>query len=411
MALSDAQKTIAFSTKRFRVAVCGRRFGKTFLAIRELAKFARLPGQRIWYVAPTRAQGKGIVWDQLKQRLGELNWIKRINESDLAITLINGSIIEIKSGDAYERMRGFSVDFIVFDEFADIDEDAWTVVRPALADKQGHALFIGTPKGNQNWARNIYDMSLSNTDWASFSYTTLDGGRVPDWEVEAAKKEMDVRLFRQEFLATFEDAGNQVFYSWNRSDNMVPYTGPAPAQLYIGMDFNVGKMCALVGVRIGETMHIIDEIVLPSSNTDEMVSEIRTRYRHLSPDRIWVYPDPASRQNRSSAGGRTDLSILQNAGFTVKCPNSHNPIRDGVNAVNSRLCSATGDHYLFVDPKNKYTIESLERLSYKQGSNQPDKDSGYDHMADALRYLIEFIWPVRRVIEPRPAQRWGMRMA
>ena len=343
-----------------------------------------------------------------------MHWIKRVNESELSITLVNNTIIEIKSGDAYERMRGFSVDFIVFDEFADIDEDAWTVVRPALADRQGHAFFISTPKGNQNWARDMYDMALTNPDWESFTYTTLDGGRVPDYEVEAAKREMDERLFRQEFLATWEDAGNQVFYAWNRQHNMVKYTGPQPKQIHIGMDFNINPMSATVGVRVdANTMHIFDEISMYSSNTDEMVAEIKSRFNYLPANQIFVYPDPASRAAKTSAGGRTDLSILQNAGFTVKCPNAHNPVRDGINAVNSRLCTASQDRYLFVDPKAKYTIESLERLSYKEGTSQPEKGGANDfsHLSDALRYMIEFIWPVRRVVEPKPAQRWGMRMA
>jgi hypothetical protein len=142
-----------------------------------------------------------------------------------------------------------------------------------------------------------------------------------------------------------------------------------------------------------------------------MVAEIRTRYNHIPASNITVYPDPASRQNRSSAGGRTDLSILQNAGFVVKCPNRHSAVRDGINAVNSRLCTASGERHLYVAPTNKYTIESLERLSYRENSNQPDKDSGYDHMADAIRYLVDFIWPVRRAVEPRPNQRWGHKIA
>ena len=105
MPLSKAQQQIADSTARFRTAICGRRFGKTYLAIRELAKFSRYPEQRCWYIAPTRSQGKGIVWEQLKERLSALNWISKTNESELTVTLKNGSEISIKSADAYDRMR------------------------------------------------------------------------------------------------------------------------------------------------------------------------------------------------------------------------------------------------------------------------------------------------------------------
>jgi hypothetical protein len=163
--LSLAQKQIADSAKRFRTAICGRRFGKTYLAIRELARFARHPNAVCWYIAPTRMQGKGIVWEELKDRLSALNWVAKTNESELTITLVNGSEISIKSADAYDRMRGFSVDFCVFDEFADMDPEVWTVCRPTLSDKQGHAFFIGTPKGGRSsWAYDIYTADVKNPD-------------------------------------------------------------------------------------------------------------------------------------------------------------------------------------------------------------------------------------------------------
>jgi phage terminase large subunit len=104
------------------------------------------------------------------------------------------------------------------------------------------------------------------------------------------------------------------------------------------------------------------------------------------------------------------LSLLQNAGFVVKAPLAHDAVRDGINAVNSRLCDATGVRRLLIDPKCKYTIESLERHAYKEGTSQPDKDSGYDHMSDALRYMINYIWPVKRDVKPQPQQRWSHRI-
>lgn len=407
MPLSEPQQAIAQADERFRVAICGRRFGKTYLAMRELARFARIPQSRCWFIAPTRAQGKGIVWQELKDRLHDLNWITKTNESELKLSLVNGSEIQIMSADAYERTRGYSVDFIVYDEFADMDPDIWTATRPTLADRQGSALFIGTPKGIHNWSKSIYDMHLDNSNWHSFQYTTLDGGRVPEEEVEAAKSEMDERLFQQEFLATFQDAGSRVFYSFT-DENIQAYTGAQPQQLFIGMDFNINPMSATVGVRTDvNTLHIIDEIRMFGSNTDEMVNEIRSRYSYLQANRIWIYPDPASRQRKTSAGGRTDLSILQNAGFTVKCPNSHDSVRDSINSVNSRLRTANKQLYLLIDNKCKYTVESLERHSYRPGTNQPDKESGTDHMSDALRYCVHYMWPVKSDTPIPPPGRWG----
>lgn len=99
------------------------------------------------------------------------------------------------------------------------------------------------------------------------------------------------------------------------------------------------------------------------------------------------------------------MSILQNAGFEVKVRNSHSAIRDRINAVNSRLRSADGVRQLFVDPKCKKTIESLERQTYKEGTSQVNKD-GFDHMNDALGYAVDYLFPIRKQYEAPAPQRW-----
>jgi hypothetical protein len=406
MPLSNAQGTIATSAKRFRTAICGRRFGKTFLAIRELARFARHPDQLCWYIAPTRSQGKGIVWEQLKERLDRLRWVAKTNESELTITLVNGSEIAIKSADAYDRMRGFSVNFCVFDEFADMDPEVWTAVRPTLSDKQGHAFFIGTPKGGRSsWAYEIYQNAVTNPDaWESFTFTTLDGGNVKPEEIEAAKKDMDERLFRQEYCATWEEASGRIYYSFDRVQNVRTLDNVNTSMLFIGMDFNISPLCASVMVRQGDDLYVIDEIQLYSSNTDELCDEIKSRY---PTSKVFCYPDPAGRALSTKSGGRSDHTILANAGFVVKAPRGHTPVRDRINAVNSRLCSADGVRHLFIDPKCKYTIQCLERQVYKEGSNVVPEKGEFDHMNDALGYAVDFLFPVRRdtsdIVQPR---RW-----
>lgn len=406
MALSEPQKTIANDTHRFRVAICGRRFGKTFLAMRELAKYARIPNQRCWFVAPTRLQGKGIAWTHLKQRLGDLKWIASVNESELTLKLINGSVISIMSADAFDRMRGYSVNFIVFDEFADMDPEVWTAVRPTLSDTGGHALFIGTPKGTNSWAKDVYDMGKTNPQWRSFQFTTLDGGRVSAEEIESAKADLDERTFQQEYEATFSAFSGKIFYNFTE-ENIQPYLGKGYRELHVGQDFNVGKMTAVIGVRTGEDFHVIDEIVISDSNTDEIAQEIKNRYPNIQ---INSYPDPSARARKSSSAGRTDITILQNAGFQVFAPNAHRAVKDDINSVNSRLCSTKGQRRLFVDPRCKYTIQSLERHVFKEGTSIPDKDSGYDHLTDALRYVVAYQWPIRKDITPQPQMRWGHKL-
>lgn len=410
MPLSLAQQAVAKSTSRFRTLITGRRFGKTTLAIREMARYAAVANNTVWYVAPSYRMAKGIVWRKLKHRLQDLRWIDKVNESELTIYLKNGSEIALKGAENADSLRGRAIDFLVMDEFADIDSEAfYEVLRPTLADTQGHALFCGTPKGIGNWSYDIYQMALEDPEhWASWQFTTLDGGFVTADEIEEARKLLDSRTFQQEFEATFVTAGNRVWYAFDRVHNVKPYTGlTAQTTIAIGMDFNIDPMSAVVFAREGDNVWAIDEIEMYSSNTQEMVQEIRSRYNKLASERVWVYPDPASRQRKTSAGGATDLSILQNAGFVVKAPNSHNPVRDGVNAVNSMLCSAGGQRRFFVDPRCKRLIECLERHNYKPGTTVPDKDTGYDHLTDAARYYFDYVWPVRRDTQPMAPQRWG----
>jgi phage terminase large subunit len=412
MPLSKAQMTVAQDATRFRVVVAGRRFGKTFLSIRELCYHAKEPNKDVWYVAPTYKMARQIVWKKLKNKLSDLNWIQKTNETELSIILRNGSTISLKGADNYDSLRGVGLDFIVLDEFADISPDAfYEVLRPTLSDKQGRALFIGTPKGIGNWAYEIYQNTLEDPEhWASYSFTTIEGGNVLEEEIESARRDLDERTFRQEYLATFETFSGRIYYAFDRALNLLKYEGNTPDVVYVGMDFNIDPMSAVIAVRSGDTLHIIDEVRLFSSNTKEMVDEIKQRYPK---SKIWVYPDPAGNQRKTSAGGMTDIMILQNAGFVVKAPRAHTPVRDRINAVNSRLCDSTGIRRLFVDGKCKYTIEGLERQTYREGSSQPDKDSGYDHMNDAVGYMVDYLFPVRRDVDPALLlpQRWGHALA
>jgi phage terminase large subunit len=393
------------------VVVAGRRFGKTHLSIRELCKHAKEPGREVWYVAPTYKMAKQIVWRKLKNKLTDLNWVKKANETELTLQLRNGSVISLKGADNYDSLRGVGLDFIVLDEFADIDPEAWyETLRPTLSDKQGRALFIGTPKGIGNWAYEIYQNSIDNDNWQSYSFTTIDGGRVPLEEIEAAKQDLDERTFRQEYLATFETFAGRIYYGFDRAANVRAWDKSIPDVVYIGMDFNIDPMSAVIAVREGDTLNVIDEIRLFSSNTQEAVAEIKSRYGR---SKIFVYPDPAGHQRKSSASGATDITILSNAGFVVKAPRHHTPVRDRINAVNSRLCSSSGIRHLYIDPKCKYTIEGLERQTYKEGSTQPDKDGGYDHMNDALGYMVDYLFPVKRDVDPDTIQprRWSHALA
>jgi len=407
--LSLAQSKIVQAPQRFKVVVAGRRFGKTHLSIRQLCYYAREPNKDVWYVSPSYRQSKNIVWKKLKHKLQDLKWADKINETELTIHLKNGSTISLKGADNHDSLRGVGLDFIVLDEFADIDPSAWfETLRPTLSDKGGKALFIGTPRGIGNWAYELYQNTLDDPEhWASFQFTTIDGGNVPEEEIHQARKDLDERTFKQEYLGSFETFAGRIYYGFDRAHNVKPTVSATVKQpvLYTGWDFNIDPMSVIVAYRQGDNLYVIDEIRMFSSNTQEAVDEVKSRYPGI---KIWAYPDPASRQRKTSAGGSTDLTILANAGFIVKAPNSHTPVRDRINAVNSRLCSSNGSRHLFIDPKCRNTIEGLERQTYKEGTSQPDKDSGYDHMMDALGYMVDYLFPVRKdTSEIAQPKTWG----
>ena len=407
MPLSKAQRLIADSPLRFRVAVCGRRFGKTHLAIRELAKFARYPNQRCWYIAPSYRMARQIVWKKLKKKLLSINWVKKINETDLTLELVNGSEISLRGADNYDSLRGVGLNFVILDEAADIDREAWyEVLRPTLADTGGHALFLGTPKG-YNWFKELYDLGKTRKDWISFQFSTLDGGNVPEEEIEQARIDLDARTFAQEFLATFEQYAGIISYAFGDHNYQIAEPVKQTETLIIGCDFNIQPMSSVVMRQTKLGLHAIDEIMIYGSNTNELVEEIRNRY---PTNPIHIYPDPAGVQRRTSANGNTDIKILENAGFKVIYHRQHPLIKDRINAANSlfHLRDDQTTRFLIDPQKCKTTIKSLLNYSYKENTQIPDKDSGFDHSFDALTYPIEYMFPVKRQRETQPPQRWGV---
>ena len=404
MPLTNPQAEVIGSKARFRVLVSGRRFGKTFLAINELARFARFPNKKVWYVAPTYRQAKGICWTDLVERLKYHNWISEVNNSDLTVILRNNSKISLRGADNEQSLRGVGLDFLCMDEFADISPSAWfEVLRPTLSDTQGHALFCGTPRGFGNWAYDMYVKGTNDKEWESFKYTTLEGEQVPDEEISQAKDDLDERTFQQEYMASFVNYAGMIYYNFDRKKNIVDSFNRNYETLHIGLDFNVDPMCAVVSVIENDRIFVIDEIQIWSSNTNEMVEEIKRRYEK----RVIVYPDPSARQRKTSAGGMTDLAILKNAGLEVRCRNSAPFVRDRINSVNAKLKNAKGIHSLFIVNSCKNVIKSIERQIYKEGTHVPDKDSGYDHFNDALGYMIEYNFPLRREFKPSRPKRWS----
>ena len=206
------QQEVWSDPTRFKVIAAGRRTGKSRLAAYLLIVNA-LQTERghVFYVAPTQGQARTIMWDLLLE-IGH-TVIKGSHVNNLELTLINGTKISLKGADRPETMRGVSLKFLVLDEYADIKPEVWEMIlRPALADQKGCALFIGTPMGRNHFYELYKYAQLADDDtYKAWHFTSYDNPTLEKAEIESAKKSMSSFAFRQEFMASFESRGSEMF--------------------------------------------------------------------------------------------------------------------------------------------------------------------------------------------------------
>lgn len=399
MFLHAKQMEVFKSTARFKVVVAGRRWGKSQLAKISLIKFARKPKRLIWYVAPSYRMAKQIMWPELVEAIPR-QWVKKYNETILTITLVNGSKIELKGADNPDSLRGVGIHYLVMDEVQDIDPEAWKkVLRPTLASTQGHALFIGTPKA-YNFLHELWTLGQKGKNrfvWDSWQFPTITSPFIPAEEIEAARNDMDEKSFRQEFEASFETMSGRVYYPFDRKVHVKTLPFNAALPIWIGQDFNIDPMSSVVFQRQKNgDLWAVDEICLPSSNTQELCDEIERIYWRWK-DNITIYPDPAGAY-RGHQRGESDLDIFRERGFKKqRYRKKHPPVADRVNAVNRMLRAADGTVRLYVDPRCVKFIEALEQTLYVPGSREVDKKAGVEHAADAGGYCIEFEFPNKKI--------------
>ena len=203
------------------------------------------------------------------------------SETDLKIELVNGSTIELKGTENAMALRGRSLAGVVLDEAAFMSSDVWfEVIRPALADKQGWALFISNPDGTASWFYELWQYADSgDSDWSRWQFTTIEGDNVPPEEIEAARAQLDARTFRQEFEASFENLSGLVAISFSDDniDKQVQDLGVLP--LLLGVDFNVDPMSAICAVKKGDVLWVFDEIIMRGGATTwDLCEEVQTRF-------------------------------------------------------------------------------------------------------------------------------------
>lgn len=411
--LHIGQRVVLSDDHRFRVIVAGRRWGKTQVSkVAAILAACSKKNQLVWYVSPTYGMSRQNFWEPLKAAIPR-DWIAKngINETRMSIRLINGSVIELKGADNPDSLRGVGIHFLIIDEAQDVKSETWELVlRPTLSSTGGRVLFIGTPK-SFNW---LYDRFVEGqkgnayidpttkkpviNDWKSWQFPTAMSPFIPKKEIEMARRDMDPKSFRQEYMASFEAMSGRVYYPFDRNVHVGDYEFNPNLPIKIGMDFNIDPMSMIImQEQPNGEIWVVDEVILAGSNTQESADELVRRYfRYMK--NIAIYPDPAG-NNRNHDRGETSLDILREAGFkAIKFRRKHPAVQDRVNAVNRLLMTADGMARLKVNRNCKTLIASLEQTIYKAGTNEVDKTQGLEHATDALGYYAELEHPVRQRI-------------
>ena len=248
------QQEVIVDPSRFKVICAGRRCGKSRLAaVTLLLKGLVCPkGSGVMYVAPTQGQARVIIWNVLTDLGKDVIASSHINNQE--ITLINGAVIYIRGADRPDTLRGVSLSYVVLDEYADMKPSVWEqVIRASLSDRKGDAMFIGTPKGRNHFF-DLYQLGKAeNNEYKSWSFTTYDNELIDPEEIENAKKTLSSFAFKTEYMASFDNAGSDVF-----KEEWLKYgTEPEYGSYYIAVDLagfeEVAKQAANSKKRLDQT--------------------------------------------------------------------------------------------------------------------------------------------------------------
>lgn len=414
---------------RFMPVCCSRGWGKSYFAavsaataVFELLELAdNVPNKNVGIIAPTYDQVTDIYYPLLAYEIG-LEKYAITSSRDLGRFKFPGNVeLRLLSYEAVERLRGKGYYFIVWDEVSSCTKgihpkEAWQgIIQPTLstrwsperakafgAKSPGRVVFPSTPKG-YNFFYDMYNYQEVDKNWKSYHFDYTKSPFLDKTEIERLRHTIDPIQFAAEYLATFEDSGNNVFYCFDRKKHVsseLPYfTEPADGDhgedIHINIDFNVGLQCSSAFALRGSQVHILDEFK-GHPDTEHLAIALSTKYKG---HKIYAYPDPSGRARKSSAPvGRTDFSILESYGIRCLARQKAPPIVDSVNAVNRQLLTAAGDINLYVHPRCQGVIQSLERTKWVDRNPDTatiDKSENIEHFSDGIRYGIEYRFPVK----------------
>lgn len=387
MTLTPSQRIIAKDRTRFRVLCCGRRFGKTTLAVEEIKGKALSRPSRICYVAPTYQQARDIAWQMLITELSPI--ILKVNESRLEFTVrtVKGgeTIIQLKGWESIETLRGQKFDFIVIDEVA-MMRNFWInweeVIRPTLTDTRGEVMFISTPKGFNHFY-DLYNKEQEDTDYKSFHFSSYDNPYLPVEELDKAKQELPEDRFAQEYMGDFRKTEGLVYKEFNREAHVYKSTDTGFNQILVGVDFGYTNPAGILKIGVDyDNNYWIDNESYKTQQTDDQIAETAFNFRPNV-----VYPDPEAPEK---------VQALKARGLNVRdVIKGKDSIRTGIDRVRELFKQGR----LRINARCTNLIWELETYHYPD--KMPDKNEyenpvkENDHLVDAMRYVLMTHLPER----------------
>ena len=411
------------NTYRHMVSVCSRGWGKSYFAavaaitaINELLDMPEwIPNKHVYIIGPTFEQVTDIYYPIIGHEFGYAEMAEKASKGRGRFVFREDVELRLVSYEAVERMRGKGAYFVVNDEVSSWEkglgfQSAWEdIIEPCISTRWspmrakqfgvstcGRSLTISTPKG-YNFLYDMYNFPKEDSIWGSYHFDWTTSPFLDPDEIERIKGRVDPLTFAREYLASFEESGANVFYCFDRDTHV---RGDLESfgeyeDVHVGIDFNVGLQCTNIFAVRGKQIHILEESKgMP--NTEELAKMLVAKF----PDKkIHAYPDPTGNSRKTSAPvGITDFNILKQHGIIVHARTKSPGIIDSVAAVNSILKSTNGNVNLYVHPRCKGVIRSLERTVWVE--NNPDiavidKSKGEEHYSDSVRYPVEYLFPVR----------------
>jgi phage terminase large subunit len=389
--------------QRFAVGVAHRRCGKTVATINDQIKRALLTNReqyRAGYVAPFFNQAKDIAWEYLKRFSAPV--LRKVNEGDAWVELLNGSRLRIYGADNPDRLRGGYFDDVALDEYADMYPGIWgSIIRPMLADRLGTATFIGTPKGRNSF-HDLYERAGNDPEWSRFMLRASETGILSQKELDDARKDMTPEQYAQEFECSFDAAIVGAYYGTEVSaaerEGRIAEVAVDPALLvHTAWDLGIGDSTAIWFFQVaGAEIRVIDHYENHGQALAHYAGVLAAKKYRYGDD--WV---PHDAKVRELGTGRTRVETLIALGRKPRLVPDHK-IDDGINAARLTIGKCWFDAMRCRDgleALRQYRAEFDEKSRAFKSTPRHDWTS---HTADGFRYLCMAWRELAPVAPPKP---------